>query len=166
MKLNELQGGYRSKHIATSGAGSRQDPFILTVNVEDFSFDENGNLKVATAPFSLLKTARKTDLSSTAWAITELDATIWGWTVINPNTATVYLKVYATNAPIVGTTTPLAVIPVPGGNGTNPGIHEKDPDAPYRFCDGGLAIATVTGLADNSNTAPTSPLYCELVLDY
>lgn len=90
--------------------------------------------------------------------------TIQGWTLLNPNAETVYLKLYNTETPTVGTTTSLAVLPIPPGDGTNPGIYLKDDNEPFRGFSK-LAIAAVTGLADSDTTAPTTPIYAEIIWD-
>ena len=116
-------------------------------------------------PSSMLEQVRETALSATPWIIASRDVDLYGWTIINPNTSMVYVKVFATSTPTVGETAPVTVIPVPGGNASNAGFSIKEPERIYRFCDGGMAIAVVTGLLDSDNTAPASDVYCELVID-
>jgi len=89
--------------------------------------------------------------------------TLYGWLLINPNLVTIYVKVYDHPDPTVGTTAPIAVIPVPPGDGVNPGIFSRDDFEAYRRCYSALTIAAVAGLADDSTTAPTTPIYCEAV---
>lgn len=139
--------GKKSVYIWADGKGTDSDPFKIKISDP------------------LKRREREVSLTATPWAIANADTNLYGWTIINPNTVPVYVKVYATNNPTVGTTTPSFLIPVPAGNATQPGFSIREPERIYQFCDGGLAIAVVTGLADSDNTAPASDVYCELVVD-
>jgi hypothetical protein len=110
----------------------------------------------------LFETYRNTAQDETPSVVAAKSGTIDGWTLLNPNEATVYLKLYNTETPTVGTTAPFAVLPIPPGDGTNPGIYLKDDNEPFRAFSK-LAIAAVTGLADNSTAAPTTPIYVEII---
>ena len=66
---------------------------------------------------SMLEQVRETALSATPWVITDKGVELYGWVIINPNAVTVYVKVFATAEPEVGTTTPLTIIPAPANEG-------------------------------------------------
>ena len=107
---------------------------------------------------------RNTALSSTDVAIKTSTANLYGFTIINANTVPVYVKFYnATVANVtVGTTTPLAVVEVPAGDGTTSGSVVLSPGSiSYRFFNTALTVAAVTGIADNSTTAPSTAVYIE-----
>jgi len=109
-----------------------------------------------------LKTYRNTALSSTPQAISSSSCMVFSWTLFNLNDSTVYLKFYNEASPTVGTDTPLAVLPIPPGDGTNPGIYIDDNNGSFRAFNA-LAIAAVTGLSDNDATTPTTPIYAEII---
>lgn len=107
---------------------------------------------------------RNTALSSTQQQVKGGAANIFGFTLINAGTATAYVKIYdglAANV-TVGTTVPIAVIPVPPASSGVPATIMYAPGTiSYRFVNFGLTIAAVTGLADNSTTAPSTAIYME-----
>ena len=111
----------------------------------------------------LFEIYRNPALDEVPKVVTSAATTMYAWKLINPNEETVYLKLYNSAAPTVGTTAPLTIIPVPAGDGTNPGIYEKSDLEPYRRFSSALSVAVVTGLADSDTTAPTVPVYLELV---
>lgn len=108
---------------------------------------------------------RNTALTSTAVAIKTSASNLYGYTLLNVNTSPVYVKLY--NATVagttVGTTVPLAVIMVPAGNGTTPGAVYLAPDSisSAQFFSTALTVAAVTGIADNSTSAPSTAVYME-----
>jgi hypothetical protein len=68
----------------------------------------------------------------------------------------------ATNV-IVGISPVLLTQAVPGGSASNSGINFLEVGlAPQEVFSEGISIACVTGLADNSTTAPITPIYAEV----
>jgi hypothetical protein len=111
-------------------------------------------------------TFRDTGLSNTAVAIKSAAGDILGWNFINPNTVPVYIKFYnvAAGSVVVGTTAPFAVLFVPKGDATSPGVVYEKVDvtsAAYKLSTA-ISVAVVTGLADNSTTAPATAIYSEV----
>lgn len=110
---------------------------------------------------------RNTALSSTAVAIKTSSSNLYGYTLVNPNTVAVYVKFY--NATVagttVGTTAPQAIIMVPPGDGTNPGVVYLSPDisSSFQFFQVAATVACVTGRADNSTAAPSTGIYIEVL---
>lgn len=107
---------------------------------------------------------RNTALTSTPVAIKTFQASVYGYTLINPNTTPVYVKFY--NATVanttVGTTVPQAVIMVPPGDATTPGIvYLAAGSVSYQFFQLACTVAVVTGRADNSTAAPGTAIYAE-----
>lgn len=109
---------------------------------------------------------RNTALTSTDVQVKAGQSNLFGFTFVNVNTSPVYVKVYdglAANV-TVGTTAPIAVIEVPAGDGTTSGTVILAPGTiSFRFVNSGLTIAAVTGLADNSSSAPSTAIYAELL---
>jgi hypothetical protein len=110
-------------------------------------------------------TTRTTVLTNAPQTIKTSAGSIMGWNFINVNTSAVYVKLY--NALIgnvtVGATTPLLTIAVPAGSATNPGINMVTPDlVPFEVFSSAISFACVTGLADNSNTAPTTAIHASV----
>lgn len=109
---------------------------------------------------------RQTALDETKRAVKAISGNLYGFTLINPNTETVYVKFYNAAAAdvTVGTTTPFLVFAVPAGDGVTPGQVIASPeDVPYAHFNVALTIAAVTGLADNSTAAPTTDLHAEVI---
>jgi hypothetical protein len=107
---------------------------------------------------------RNTALSSTPVDIATARTgglNISGFNIINQNSVDVYIKLYdslATNV-TVGTTTPIETLMVPA-NGSIAEFHSEDSVvATFQVA---ASIACVTGLADSSITAPTSPIYVSI----
>jgi hypothetical protein len=104
-------------------------------------------------------------LTNTAQTIKSSGGSVMGWNFININSVAVYIKFY--NALIadvtVGTTTPILTVAVPAGSATNPGINMVTPDlVPFEVFSTAISFACVTGLADNSNTAPTTAIHASV----
>ena len=108
---------------------------------------------------------RNTAQSSTELAIKSGATAAYAFTLINVNTTPVYVKFYngTVASVVVGTTVPVAVIAVPAGNGTTPGEAILAPGTvPWLWVNGGMCIAAVTGIADNSTAAPSTAIYVEV----
>ena len=109
---------------------------------------------------------RNTALSSTKQEIKATAGDIYGWNFINPNTVDTYIKIYDAPAAsvTVGTTTPILTMCIPAAvSSTVAGVFYQDVGAvPQEICTSGITIAAVTGLADNSTTAPTTPIHCSV----
>lgn len=110
-------------------------------------------------------TVRTQTLTSTAQTIKTSSGSVMGWNFINVNTSAVYVKFY--NALIadvtVGGTTPVLTVAVPAGSATNPGINMVTPDlVPFEVFNTAISFACVTGLADNSNTAPATAIHASV----
>ena len=105
-------------------------------------------------------TYRNTALSNTAVQVKNSGGSVMGWNFINVNSVAVYVKFYnlASNV-TVGTSPVLLTQAVPGGSASNPGINFLEAGLiPQEVFSTGISIACVTGLADNSTTAPTTPI--------
>ena len=106
-------------------------------------------------------TYRNTALSNTAVQVKNSGGSVMGWNFINVNSVTVYVKFYNLASNItVGTSPVLLTQAVPGGSASNPGINFLEAGLiPQEVFSTGISIACVTGLADNSTTAPTTPIH-------
>jgi hypothetical protein len=103
---------------------------------------------------------RNTALSATPQSIKSSAGSLMAWNAININTVPVYLKFYNTASPTVGTTTPLLTILVPPSDGVTPGLFFQESCLiPVEVFNTAISVACVTGLADNSTTAPTTPIH-------
>jgi hypothetical protein len=104
-------------------------------------------------------------LTNTAQTIKSSGGSVMAWNFININSVAVYIKFY--NALIadvtVGTTTPMLTVAVPAGSATNPGINMLSPGLiPFEVFSSAISFACVTGLADNSNTAPATAIHASV----
>lgn len=138
-------------------------PSNLTVTSTRLLVDGSG----VTQPVSLLSESgflsfRNTALSSTPVAVKTSSGLLMGWNFINVNTSTVYVKLYNSTVAntTVGTSTPAFTLAVPGGSASAPGVFFKDCTLiPQEVFNTAITIACVTGLADNSTTAPTTAIH-------
>ena len=109
-------------------------------------------------------TYRNTALTNTAVQVKASGGSVMGWNFINVNSVAVYVKFFnlASNV-TVGTSPVLLTQAVPGGSSSNPGINFLEAGLiPQEVFSAGISIACVTGLADNSNTAPTTPIHASV----
>lgn len=110
---------------------------------------------------------RNTALSSTdvqAQVASAAGLYIRGFNIINPNSTDVYVKFYDALAAdvTVGTTTPALTLFVPA-NGT---IFEAyDRNKIVEFFSTACTLACVTGIADNSTTAPSTAIHISIQMD-
>jgi hypothetical protein len=107
---------------------------------------------------------RNTALSSTKQEVKSSAGDVYGWNFINPNTVDVFIKFYNTAlaSVTVGTTTPVLTLCVPSATSASiNGIFYQDVQAePQMIFSTAIVIAAVTGLADNSTTAPSTAIHC------
>ena len=108
----------------------------------------------STAPY------RNTALSSTPVVAKASAGTVYAWNITNPNSVPVYLKVYDSPAPTVGTTTPTLVYSIPA----NGGLILPRTGFPHVVCQNAVTLAAVTGLADNSTAAPATGLFVQVAI--
>lgn len=103
---------------------------------------------------------RNTGISSTAVQVKATGGSIYGANIINPTgNGVVFLKIY--NAPsasvTVGTTVPFKTLGI-----ANNGFFTLSPTTvPFETFSTGITVAVVTGIADNSTTAPAAGIYVE-----
>lgn len=110
-------------------------------------------------------TLRSTALTNTAIAIKSSAGSLMGWNFINANTVAVYVKFYevAAASVAIGTTPVKLTLAIPAGSATNPAIFLVSPDlVPFEVFASAMSFACVTGLADNSITAPTTPIHASV----
>lgn len=139
--------GTTSYRGTASGDGTFSSPYIPQFGM----ISESGYL-----------TYRNTALTNTPLAVKTTSGFLMGWNFINVNTVTVYVKFYNTTVAntTVGTTTPLFTLAVPGGSASVPGVNFQECGLiPQEVFSTAITIACVTGLADNSNTAPTTAIH-------
>ena len=101
---------------------------------------------------------RNQAVSSAPVLIKSTAGNVLGWNVINPNSTPVYVKLYDSAAPVVGTTVPALVYAVPANGGfviTRNGF-------PHGVCATAVSVACVTGYLDNSTTAPTTGVFVQI----
>ena len=123
----------------------------------------NGKIPVEVGSLSV-SISRNPTLTNTAVQVKASDGLVLGWNFINTNSVTVYVKFYdlATNV-TVGTSPVALTQAVPGGSASNSGINFLEVGlVPQEVFSEGISIACVTGLADNSTTAPITPIYAEV----
>lgn len=109
-------------------------------------------------------TYRNTALTNTAVQVKASGGSVMGWNFINVNSVAVYVKFFnlASNV-TVGTSPVFLTQAVPGGSVSNPGINFLEAGLiPQEVFSAGISMACVTGLADNSNTAPTTPIHASV----
>lgn len=107
-------------------------------------------------------TYRNTALSSTPQSVKASAGSLMGWNFINTNTVPIYVKFFNITAGsvVVGTSPVVLTILVPPGDGITPGMFLLEPGlVPFEVFSNAISIAAVTGLADNSTTAPTTPIH-------
>lgn len=100
---------------------------------------------------------RDTALTNTAVAIKATAGNVHGWNFINLNTVPVYVKFYniAAAGVTVGTSTVAITIAVPAS-----GVHfVRSELVPQQTFSTAISVAVVTGLADNSTTAPATAIH-------
>jgi hypothetical protein len=109
-------------------------------------------------------TYRNTALTNAAVQVKASGGSVMGWNFININSVTVYVKFYNLATGVtVGTSPVLITQAVPGGSTSNPGINFLEASLiPQEVFSTGISIACVTGLADNSTTAPTTPIHASV----
>jgi hypothetical protein len=110
-------------------------------------------------------TYRNTALTNTAVAVKAVPGSVMGWNFINSNTVPVYVKFYNTAAAsvTVGTTAVVLTIAVPPASTSSPGIFFLEPGLiPVEVFSTAIAMACVTGLADNNNTAPSTAIHASV----
>ena len=113
--------------------------------------------------FPHLEEYRNTELGATVKVVSEMECCVYGFTIYNPNTVQVYVKLFDSGDVTLGETEPSYVLNVPMGATDNNGKLVLSPqDIPYRAFSNALSIACVTGLADDDDTPPTTPIYIEL----
>jgi len=108
---------------------------------------------------------RNTALTNTAVSVKSSGGSLRGWTFINQNTSAVYIKIYnaLAGSVTVGTTTPVMVITIPAGTASDPAVFFLETQqVEQRAFTTGIAMAAVTGIADNNNTAPSIAIYSEV----
>jgi hypothetical protein len=112
-----------------------------------------------------LLTYRNTALTNAAVAVKASAGSIRGWNFINVNTVAVYVKFYdiASASVTVGVSTIIRTVAIPAGSATNPAIFflEAQPTSQEDFTTA-ISIACVTGLADNSSTAPSTAIHASV----
>lgn len=116
-------------------------------------------------PWRKTKFYRNTALSNTAQQVKTSGGDIYGWNLVNPNATDVYVKLYdgLLSNVSVGTTAPKTIILVPAGAEEGHGLNFLPvSDRPQEEFLDRIVIASVTDLADNSNSAPVSPIYSEV----
>lgn len=107
-------------------------------------------------------TYRNTALSSTPSTVKGTAGSVMGWNFINLNTVPVYVKFYnlASGSVTVGTSAVALTILVPPSDGVTPGMFFLEPNlVPVEVFSTAISIVCVIGLADNSTTAPTTPIH-------
>lgn len=108
-------------------------------------------------------TYRNTALSNTPATVKGTAGGVFGWNFINHNTTPIYVKFYDTLSVVLGSTTPIDSLLVPPGDGVTPGMYVLEPSLiPYETFATAISIACVTGLADNSTAAPSTPIYAKV----
>lgn len=93
-----------------------------------------------------------TALTATAQVVKGSAGQVYGWYIYNPNTTVAYVMIYniAAASVTVGTSTPILVIAVPAGGGTNISFEMGIPFA--------TAISIAAATTGGGNTAPTTAL--------
>ena len=122
------------------------------------------NNSITLAAESGYLTYRNTVLTNAAVQVKASGGSVMGWNFINVNPVTVYVKFYNLATGVtVGTSPILLTQAVPGGSASNPGINFLEAGLiPQEVFSTGISIACVTGLADNSTTAPTTPIHASV----
>lgn len=118
------------------------------------------NIEALLALPSALVQFRNTVITNTAVDISGgAPATLWGWNIINPNIAAVYVKIYneVAGSVIVGVTPIEMTLMIPGG-----GSVFTEPNVIQLTCNNALSLACVTTLADAGAVAPGLPILVEI----
>ncbi len=145
-------------------------PVSGTVNADTglsqpLTVTELNSTTVSVANYSSFLRLRNPALTNTAVAIKANGGEIMGVNFINPNTTAVYVKVYdAVHTSVtVGTTAVVATFLVPHGDASGPGVFYHAPTlTPMLALSNAISVSAVSGLADNSSTAPTTPIHAEV----
>ena len=104
-----------------------------------------------------LTTARSLDLDETEEEIKASAGQVYGWNITNFHTATLYVKFYNATAAnvVVGTTTPLFTLAIPGNSSDDTMLAQSLGGMGIAF-DTAITWAATTGLADNDTGAPAA----------
>lgn len=104
-----------------------------------------------------LSTARSLDLDETEEEIKGTAGQVYGWNITNFRTTTVYVKFYNDTAAnvIVGTTTPLFTLAIPGNSSDDTMLAQSLGGMGIAFS-AAITWAATTGLADNDTGAPAA----------
>lgn len=145
---------------ATSG---KQDALAAQIGEVQPSPTANtvlARLKTIADLFGGYLTFRNTALSSTPQQIKASGGSIYGWNIINSNTVPVYVKFFNSDSPTVGTTAVARTVMIPASDGITNGLYEIETQlAPVVDFSTAISVACVTGLADNSTTAPSMAIH-------
>jgi hypothetical protein len=108
--------------------------------------------------FSDFSTHRNSSVQNVPVTAKASEGNLLGWTIYNPNSVDVYVKVFdATSSGVVsvGTTAPtISPLLIPA---TSQVVLENQGHSQFRFASG-LHYFVVTGIADSSTANPTSPI--------
>lgn len=118
--------------------------------------DQVGVLPVVQAATIGFTKYRNASLSSLGSVIKGSAGNLYCLNVVNTNASIVYCKLFDTASLVIGTTIPVFTI-VLAANGQ---FTMRGTDAPINFGTG-IAIAAVTGFADNNSTAPGTAIIVE-----
>lgn len=102
---------------------------------------------------------RNPALTNTAVQVKASGGSVMGWNFINPNSVDVYVNFFNLASNVTVGTSPVLFkqfVPARGVNFLEVGL------IPQEVFSVGISIACVTGLADNSNTAPVTPIHASV----
>jgi hypothetical protein len=101
---------------------------------------------------------RNTGISNTPIRIKATPGQIFGWNFVNLNSTIVYIKFFDVTAVTLGTTVPVKVLAI----APNSVEFVQNAESWQHNFGTAIWIASVTGIADNNTTAPTSAIYSEV----
>lgn len=146
--------------LSTDGVASGIATQIGEVQTSPTANTVLARLKAIADLFGGYLTFRNTALSSTPQQIKASSGSIYGWNIINSNTVPIYVKFFDSASPTVGTTAVARTVMIPASDGVTNGLYEIETQlAPVVDFSTAISVACVTGLADNSTTAPSIAIH-------
>jgi hypothetical protein len=114
---------------------------------------------VGSLPRGLHSRFRNTALTNTVVTVKSSKGNIYGINIINPNTVPAYVKLFDSSTATLGTTAPVRTIVI----GATSAYTVENTGAVWEyFQNNSIKAVAVSALADNTITAPTTPLLIEM----
>lgn len=133
------------------------DTYTVTGTVDVGNFPNTEPLSLTSE--SGILTYRNTALSNTPQLIKSGVTSLRGWQITNTNTSAVYVNFYNHASPIVGTTPIVRQLPIPPSDGVSFALFFQETTlVSQEDFSTAMSVACVNAIADNTTTAPSTPI--------